>query len=807
MFLAVNSLLAQNYTLKGKILDSESKEPLAGATVQLKNTFIAGSTRSDGYFSFDNLKTGIYIVKISFVGYETLENEVQLNSNVNLVFNLSRNVITTEEVLISGLRADDRTPSTKQNINRETLAALSYGQDLPMLLSLTPSLVSTSDAGAGIGYTSMRIRGTDISRINVTLNGVPVNDPESHGVFWVNMPDLSSSVDNIQIQRGVGTSANGAAAFGASINIQTTKLNPTPFAEIRSNAGSFNSLSNSVSFGTGLIDNKWSFDGRLSKISSDGFIDRATSDLKSYFFNAAYYSEKNIFRLTIMGGSEKTYQAWNGIPKARLNSDSADMARYLNHGLYSQIQYDQMIESNPRTYNLYTYDNETDNYNQYHYHLNFMRQQNAKLSFNATAFLVAGNGYYEQYKARRRFSAYGLSSPIIGSDTIKRTDVIQQKHLDNLFYGLNLATHYNSLNKLKISSGVSINHYTNDHFGNIIWMQYAASTPKDYQWYFNNGKKTDLSAYVRSNYQINEKLSLYGDVLYRNIEYKMDGIHDDLRDITQSHVFNFVNPKGGIFYTLNNSNEFYTSVAVAGREPSRNNFRDADENSDVKPEMLINYEAGYYLKLKKMLLNANIFYMDYKDQLVMTGKINNVGDPMMVNVPESFRVGIEVLTTVKVHAKLEIDANLSLSRNKIKEFTEYVDNWDTWGQDQKVLNNTDISFSPSVISAAQIRFMPLTDLTLAFNSKYVSKQYIDNTSSDRRMIDAWYASDLKIGYKLPKSFLKDAEINFNIINLFNSSYETNAWVYRYVYEGKEYEMDGYFPHAGRHFMIGTRIRF
>lgn len=808
MFLAVNSnLLSQNYSLRGKVVDSNTKDALPGATVQLQNTFIAGSSRSDGSFAFENLKSGNYSIRISYLGYKTFEMAIELNSDLNLNFELSRSVITTEEFIISGLRADDKTPSTKQNISRETLSSLSYGQDLPMLLSLTPSLVSTSDAGAGIGYTSMRIRGTDISRINVTLNGVPVNDPESHGVFWVNMPDLSSSVDNIQIQRGVGTSANGAAAFGASINIQTTKLNPLPFAEIRSNAGSFNSLSNSVSFGTGLIDNKWSFDGRLSKISSDGFIDRASSDLKSYFFNAAYYSEKNVFRLTVMGGSEKTYQAWNGIPKARLNSDSADMARYLNHGLYSQTEYNDMIESNPRTYNLYTYDNETDNYNQYHYHLNFMRQQNLKLSFNATAFLVAGNGYYEQYKSRRRFSAYGLEPVIIGSDTISRTNVVQQKHLDNLFYGLNLATHYNSYNKLKVSSGLSINHYTNDHFGKVIWMQYAASTPKDFQWYFNNGKKTDFSAYVKSNYQFNEKINLYADVLYRNIEYKMDGFHDDLRDISQSHMFNFINPKAGIFYTHNNSNEFYTSVAVAGREPSRNNFRDADEKSEIKSEMLINYEAGYYLKLKKMLLNANVFYMDYKDQLVMTGKINNVGDPMMVNVPESYRFGLELLTTLKVHAKLEIDANLSLSRNKIKEFTEYVDNWDSWGQDEKVLNNTDISFSPSVISAAQIRFKPITDLTLALNSKYVSKQYIDNTSSDRRMLNPWYASDFKISYKLPKRFLKDADVNFNVINLFNSEYETNAWVYRYVYEGQEHEMDGYFPHAGRHFMIGTRIRF
>lgn len=807
MFLAISSAYAQNHNLRGIVKDASSNDYLVGATVRLKNTFFATSTNIDGSFVFENLKPAKYVVIVSFVGYQTLEKEIDLKSNLVLSFEMERTIVTTEEVLISGLRAGDRTPSTKQNISREFLISRSYGQDLPILLSLTPSVVSTTDAGAGVGYTDLRIRGTEISRINVTLNGVPVNDPESHGVFWVNMPDLASSIENIQIQRGVGTSANGAAAFGASINIQTTKLSPEPFAEIRSSTGSFNTFSNSVSFGTGIINNKWSFDGRLSKISSDGFIDRAASDLESYLFNAVYLSEKNILRLTLIGGREVTYQAWNGIPKARLNSDSLEMLRYLNHGLYSQEQYLHMINSNPRTYNHYTYPNEIDNYAQYHYHLNFMRQHNKNLSFNATAFLVAGAGYFEQFKSNRKFTDYNLIPPIIGNDTIKRTDLVQQKHLDNIFYGINVAANYKSFKKFNLTSGLSLNHYTNDHFGNIIWMQTAGNTPKDFQWYFNKGNKTDFSLFTRVNYQLSEKINLFGDVLYRNINYDMRGIHDDLRDITQTHVFNFFGPKAGVFYTINNSNELYTSVAFAEREPSRNNFRDADEGSIIKPERLTNIESGYNLRHRNILINANIYYMQYKDQLVMTGLINNVGDPIMINVPESYRLGFEFLTSMRINEKLQINANLSLSRNKIREFTAFVDNWDTGTQDSKVHTNTNISFSPSVVSACEIKYTPFERFNIVLKTKYVGKQYIDNTSSDRRMLQPWTASDLRLSYQLPKSIFKDAVLNFNIINLFNSEYETNAWVYRYKLGGEEYEMDGYFPHAGRHFMIGTRIRF
>ncbi len=780
-FFCVVNAQDMNAGLNGLVKDSLTGQPLTGAHVQIEGTYYAAITNTTGQFAFQNIRAGNYNLKVSYVGYKPQNVQINIPENSYMEIFLSHSVYTTEEVIISATRADERTPSTQQTISGEKIREIATGQDLPFLLELTPSMVTTSDAGAGIGYTGLRIRGSDISRINVTINGVPLNDPESHSVYWVNMPDLAGSVDNIQIQRGVGTSSNGAAAFGASINIQTTKLIAEPFAEINSNAGSFNSFANSVRFGTGLIDGRWAFDGRLSKITSDGYIDRAFSNLQSYFFNAAHYGEKNIVRFTLMGGKEKTYQAWGGVPKDSLETN--------------------------RTFNPYTYENETDNYGQYHYHLNFMRQHNRKLSFNATAFLITGNGYYEQYKEDRRLSAYALNPFIIGSDTITRSDIIQQKHLDNMFYGINLTANYNSLNRLSFSAGASANQYTNNHFGNIIWMQYADQIPINHQWYFNNGIKTDISAFTRASYLITEKISVFGDILYRYIHYEMDGIHDDLRDLTQSHTFEFFNPKGGIFYALNSHHECYASVAVAGREPSRNNFRDADENTEVKPEQLTDYEVGYNLKLKNVLLNANVFYMDYKDQLVLTGKINNVGDPVMVNVAESYRTGIELMCAVKLMKNLELDANVSLSRNRIMDFIEWVDDWDTWSQVSNNLGETDISFSPAIVSSAQLSYKPVKFIQMAITSKYVGKQYIDNTSSDERSLNPWHVNYFRLAVKLPCKIMKDAELRFSVINVFDVQYESNAWVYRYYYGGQEYAIDGYFPQAGRHFMAGINIKF
>lgn len=782
-FMSACSTQAQGTTfiLTGTVTNTVDGKPMPGAHVQLTETYLTTITNTSGQFAFKNLKPGKYSLRISYVGFQTTDTTIIISQNQQITIRLVPSVITTEEIIIRASRADEKTPGSHLHLDADWLMEKQNGTDIPFLLDLTPSMVSTSDAGAGIGYTGLRIRGTDISRINVTINGVPLNDPESHSVYWVNLPDLAGSVDNIQIQRGVGTSSNGAAAFGGSIHIQTVKLTPEPFAEIFSNAGSFSSFSNSVRFGTGLLHGRFTFDGRLSAIQSDGYIDRAFSDLKSYFFNAAYYDEKNIIRFTMLGGSEQTYLAWEGVPKDSLSTN--------------------------RTLNPFTYENETDNYQQYHYHINFMRQQSRKLSFNATGFFVSGNGYYEQFKEYKKLSSYGLSPIISGNDTILKSDIIQQKHLDNIFYGVNLTASYNSFEKTKISGGVSANHFTNDHFGKIKWMQYAFYTPVDFRWYSNQGNKTDIAAFVICNYDLSEKIRLYGDILLRSISYRLEGTHDDLRDITQNHNFNFINPKAGIFYSFDNANEVYGSFSVANREPSRNDFRDADENSVILPERLLDYEAGYNYKTKIFLVKSNIFYMDYRDQLVLTGKINNVGDPVMVNVPESYRAGIELSGSIHPVSSLEIDANVSVSRNRIKDFTEWVDNWDTGTQVSNDLGETEISFSPSVVSGAEIRFSPVKNLRIAFTSKYVGKQFIDNTSSDQRKLDPWLVNNFRLAVHIPGHFWKEADLRLTVFNIFNSMYESNAWVYRYVEGGEEKAADGYFPQAGRHFMLGLHLKF
>jgi iron complex outermembrane recepter protein len=768
-------------TISGRVTEYGSDLPLAGANVWIDGTFLATTTNADGFFVLKNVQMTRVTLVVSYVGYSRFSGYVTADSNDSLEVKLKTSAYTTEEIVITASRADAMTPSTQHTVRGTELMELGSGQDLPVLLELTPSVVSSSDAGAGIGYTGFRIRGTDISRINVTINGVPLNDPESHGVFWVNMPDLVSSVDNIQIQRGVGTSSNGAAAFGASVNIQTTKFSDEPYAEINSFAGSFNSFSNNVKFGTGLLQGMWTFDGRLSRTTSDGYIDRAFSDLKSYFFNAGCYREKTIFRFTMLGGYERTYQAWGGVPRDSLETN--------------------------RTYNPYTYENETDNYGQYHFHFNLMHQFSKKITVNSTAFLIKGAGYYEQYKDDRDLTGYGLSPFTIGADTLTESDLIQQKHLDNMFYGLNASVHYNSMKKTKISAGFAVNRYTNDHFGKIIWMQYAGNVPVNYQWYLNTGKKSDYSAYVKGTYLLTDRLSLYGDLLFRHIEYDMNGLHDDLRDLTQTHGFDFLNPKAGLFYRLNSNNEWYASFAMAGREPSRNDFRDADPGVEIREERLYDYEAGYRFKRKNILLNVNVFYMDYKDQLILTGEINNVGDPVMINVPQSYRAGIESAALLKVGKNIEFEGNIALSRNKISGFTEYIDDWDTWSQVSQYLGETDISFSPSVVSGAVISYMAPKNLKVSLTSKYVGRQYIDNTSSVERSLNPWYVNNLNLSYKIYGFPFNEIEFKLSVINLFNTQYESNAWVYRYIYGGEEYAMDGYFPQAGRHFMAGVRVAF
>ena len=799
MQLMVIAALGQ-YTISGKV--TGKGESLAGASVIITNTFYGVSSGRDGKFEFTNLKKGSYNIRASFIGYEKKEIIVNIPEDKNVIIDLKPLTIMTGEVIVEATRAKDRTPVAHTNISKEDINNKNMGKDIPYLLQLSPSFVATSDAGAGIGYTNFRIRGTDLNRINITINGIPLNDAESHGTWFVDQPDLASSLENIQVQRGVGTSTNGAAAFGATINLQTNTLNKDAWGEYKTAAGSFNTFKNTVSAGTGLIGEKFTLDARLSNLSSDGFIDRAFSKLKSFYISGGFYSENTVLKINLFSGLEKTYQSWWGVPSVRLNDDLEGMNRYLEHWLFSEDETLHMKKSDSRTYNYYTYKNQIDLYQQDHYQLHFSHRFNRELNINSSLHYTRGKGYYENYKPDEDLADYALPEINIGGEIIESTDLINRKWLDNHFYGLTLSlNHKNEKGDLTLGGGW--NTYDGDHYGNIIWAMWPGVAEYDHEWYNNNGLKKDINLYGKYNFLVSGSFNLYADLQYRRIDYEIDGIDDDLRDISQNHIFNFFNPKLGIFYQPSHNHEMYLSFSTANREPNRTAYVDIDPgNEPPVHETLYDTELGYKYKSSSFTGSANIYYMNYKNQLVMTGEINNVGNSIMVNVDKSYRAGIEIQAALKIHNNLDWQINTTLSQNKIKDFTEYVDNWDTGVQDIFNRGTTDIAFSPNITGNSQINFEPLKNLNFSLISIYTGRQFIDNTSSAGRSLDPYFVNNLKADYFLSTGFFKKIVLHLIINNLFNEKYESNAWVYSYILGFERYKMDGYFPQAGTHFMFG-----
>ena len=562
-------------SLYGTVMDKITGESLPGAHIVLENTYLTAISGPDGQYHFNDLKEGTYKLKVSYIGYETIEKEVSIKDDLKMDFLLSATAIMQDEVVIRGIRTFEQEPPSFSNISKKEISSENMGQDLPYIMALSPSTVISSDAGNGVGYTSIRIRGTDMSGINITLNGIPLNDPESHGVWWVNMPDLASSIDNLQIQRGVGTSTNGAAAFGASINIQTKQYNADPYAEINSSFGSYKTFKNTLRFGTGLIKGRWSVDGRASLISSDGYIDRATSNLKSFNLSGAYHGEKSIYRINIFSGREKTYQAWAGVPKDSLQTN--------------------------RTYNPYTYENETDNYQQDHYQFFYAREISQFWKVNAALFYVRGRGYYEQYKDDRSFSSYGLPDIIIGGDTISNTDLVQQKWLDNHYYGLTWSVNYKK-DKLDLVLGGGWNQYDGDHYGEVIWAQYTGGSEIRDQYYSENSKKNDFNIFAKATYNLNENWSFFGDLQERFVIYETSGLTSDRVPIDVDEKYSFFNPKFGLTYTIDSQHHLYTSYARANKEPNRNDF----ENGVSKPEVLNDFELGWRFNTGKIKISTKI---------------------------------------------------------------------------------------------------------------------------------------------------------------------------------------------------------
>ena len=713
-----------------------------------------------------------------------------------------------DPVEITAIRAGDKAPFTKVNLGSGQIAKLNNGQDLPYILDQTPSVVVNSDAGNGIGYTGISIRGTDASRINMTLNGLPYNDAESQGIYFVDLPDFASSTNSIQVQRGVGTSSNGAGAFGASMNFSTNVFQPAPYAEFNNSYGSFNSWKNTLKAGSGLIGGHFTVDMRLSRISSDGYIDRATSDLKSAFFSTAYISKKTSIRFNLITGSEKTYQAWNGVPQAKLYGDSAALQQeYLNNTGYPGAPYNtpgdsvNLFDSKRRTYNYFTYQNQTDNYRQDHYQLFFNHEISPAISTNIAAFLTRGKGYYEEYINGANYADYGLPNPVIADTTLTGTDLIRQRWLDNYFYGGIYSLQYNS-KTTNLTLGGGWTEYDGKHYGNVIWAA-RGGVPPDYQYYNVPAKKTDFNVYTKWQQQLGEKFSSFIDLQYRQVNYHIDG-YDNNPSINLFKHYNFFNPKAGISYN-NGPLQAYFSFARATHEPNRDDF-EAGVTEQPTPETLNDFELG--LNKKTPVYNWGItgYYMLYQNELVLTGKINDVGEYTRTNTPHSWRLGLEMQGGIKPAAWIQVSGNLTISQNKISDYTSYVDDYDNGGQKSTTYKKTDMALSPAVIAAAMISFYPVSVLEISLPAKFVGDSYLDNTQSSERKIADYYVQQIRIIYS-PK-LKSPGEINFAFYlnNVFNKKYEATGYTYGYYSGGALVNENFLFPQAGTNFIFAVNFK-
>jgi len=771
-------------TIAGRVADPEGN-PLASATVELDILAKAGTfstlTNDSGYFEFGRLKAGTYLVRISSIGYKTLKESIKPSTALR-EWKLERLNIFMLPVEIRAIRAEDKAPFTKSNVYKGEIEKQNLGRDLPFLLDQLPSVVINSDAGNGFGYTGIRIRGSDATRINVTLNGIPYNDAESQGTFFVDLPDFASSLSSIQVQRGVGTSSNGAGAFGATINLASNEVLTSPYGEFNNSYGSFNTWKHTVKAGTGLLGNHFTIDARFSQLSSDGYIDRASSDLQSFYVSGAWMNSKSSIRLNVFTGKEKTYQAWYGVSEADLKTN-----RTINYAGTER-------PGEP-------YDNETDNYRQDHYQLFFNHQFNKQLSFNTAFFLTNGNGYYEQYKAGEDLADYGLPDKIVGNDTITSTDLIRQLWLDNHYYGQILSLQYRK-NSDQFTIGGGWTRYEGNHFGEVVWSQ--VGIPYKYRWYDHDALKTDVNVYAKYQRQLNPHLLLFADLQYRNVKYNIDGFRDN-PGLTIDQNWSFFNPKAGISY-YKNGYQFYASYSLGQKEPNRDDF-EAGQNQLPKPETLHDFEIGLEKRYSQSQFGATIYYMLYKDQLVLTGKVNDVGAYTRTNIPNSFRLGLELQGKSRFNNWLQASGNLTLSKNQIKDFVEYFDDYDNGGQKTIDHGNTDIAFSPAVTGSAVVSIFPIKNAEIALIGKYVSRQFLDNTSDQNRSLNPYYVQDAKFSYSIREWFAKEINLVFQLSNVFNKKYEPNGYTYSYQYGGTVIAENYYYPMAGTNFLVGVGLKF
>ena len=813
LFLSSCYFAFSQHAIRG-VIEDRTGSFVQAAQVSVLNTNVQVNSDSQGKFEFTQLpiSDSTYTILVEKPGFLAQSMTISATSKEELKILLFTSMKTLEDVQVSTTRLSDYSTSAILVRKINPLERKNFGQDIPVLLEATPSLVTTSDAGAGVGYTGLRIRGVDATRINVTINGIPVNDPESHAVYWVNMPDLASSIENIQIQRGVGSSTNGAASFGATLNIKTQDVSEKPFGSIDQSVGSFGTYKTTIKAGTGIINKHFSLETRMSSIQSNGYLDRASSDLKSYFLSAAYIGKKSIVKTIIFSGKEITYQAWNGTPESRVNGDTAAMNTYADRNGLSSEERENLLNSG-RTYNYYSYKNEVDNYQQDNYQLHFTHTFNDKLILNLAGHYTYGRGYYEQYRKGENLVDYGLNPVMIESDTVQQTDLIRRLWLDNDFVGAVYGVTYKPTAHLDFVLGGSANTYFGRHFGEIIWAQYASNSEIYQRYYTNDSRKSELSSYVKAVYK-RERFDVYTDLQFRHVDYTFVGkelVNGTPADVTQAVQFNFFNPKVGGSFKINSNQMLFLNGGISHREPVRADFVASTAENRPTFETLQDVEFGHQISTSKLSLTTNVYFMNYQNQLLLTGEINDVGAYIHSNVAKSYRLGVEVYGSYRFDKKLKLTGGVTLSQNKIAQFNEYLDTYlDTlpyYTQQVLTHTNTNMSFSPNITGNIGFEWVPIENFNIAWMTKLVGRQFLDNTGNINRSIDPFNFSNIQFNYSIFDKFCKEIQFGLMVNNVFNQMYSNNGYTFSYANGGQTTTENFYYPQAGRNFMARVLLKF
>lgn len=774
LFLATITAQGQ-HIVTGTIQDAAGRA-LNGATVQIEGGKQSGVTDELGTFQLERVPQGTHTIVVRFLGFADRRLTITVPLIEPLAIVLEETSTLTDEVIVQATRANESTPTTHVTLDKQVLQKQNFGQDLPILLNWTPSVVTTSDAGAGIGYTGIRIRGSDATRVNVTINGIPYNDSESQSTFWVDVPDIASSTQSVQIQRGVGTSTNGAGAFGASVNLQTTTVQQEPYADLVAAGGSFGTQRYTARAGTGLWKDKWTLDVKASRITSDGYVERASSDLTSYYVSAGYYTKRTMIKAITFGGHEKTYQSWYGVDEGTLQTN-----RRMN---YAGALYD--ANGNITGY----YDNQVDNYTQNHYQLHASQELNSHLTLTASGHYTYGRGYYEEYQQGRTFASVGLPDYVQPDSTYSATDMIVRKWLDNHFYGVTFGLQYESDRSTFLLGGAIHQYAPAKHFGEIISAQLPGSVTPGYNYYQGRSEKGDRNVFLRWNYKLDSRLSTFADVQYRGVNYTTSGVQDDQSAYAVDDRFDFFNPKAGVSYTVNERNLLYASYGIVHREPNRSDYLEGA--TKPRPEQLNNLEVGIRRTGKNYGLDFNYYLMQYTDQLVQTGAIDNAGYPIRANVGNSYRMGIELSGIMKFSERWTWNANFTWSINQNKDYVVFENN-------VPVMKNTRIILSPGLIAGSQLAWKPFAGFESAWLSKYVGSQYLDNTESSSTKLGAYWVNDLRVSYEISLRGFRSIGWSILVNNVLDVVYASNG----YSYGGVPY----YFPQAGRNFMAMMTVRF